>query len=564
MVRRKKKNKFLSEWFWPIAVVLLIIFASGYFKTGENPIDQYFVRNWKWVTASIIILLGFYFMRKIPGAQIMFGGLFIKLNSTRGIRMMDSLGTRFSRFWIFVGNLALVLLFGGLGTAYVAHHLSDRGRRLLLTLLTFGTSYVYLSRTFVGLFDFQILLQFSSEALLVAIALAFVVYKTSPKWSKKHQVITSFVLGLLFFASYHFLFAYNYMQAGFATESYYLLLLGLSVGAIGLPAIIIVSLSFHGALIALGETTQPGVNIGYPSIEGGVPVLKYAGTDVGIPLFPDIFIGFVILVALHEGFHGLVARAQKIPIKNTGLLFLSILPGGAFVEPDEEKFKREKEDKRLRVYAVGSFANIFVVALVVFIIGNLMISTGFVERKGYIIDTVIGNSTAAKIIEPGDIIISVSGSEINGWLDFSNFMQDTVPGQSVTITTNKGVFPERLGAHPDILGRGYLGVGPRSDFSDMILERFVTAARSSNLIPSPATSLFHILKWVFFLNLMLGLVNLLPLKPLDGGYIYDGFFEWVERSLSFGRRLHLAKIFSQGFAILILAVFVINFSPYFF
>jgi len=64
---------------------------------------------------------------------------------------------------------------------------------------------------------------------------------------------------------------------------------------------------------------------------------------------------------------------------------------------------------------------------------------------------------------------------------------------------------------------------------------------------------------------MVGLVNLLPIKfiPLDGLFIYDGLFGWLQKSIRCGRK---RKIWSRLFQLLLFIVivaFVVNFAPYF-
>ena len=46
-----------------------------------------------------------------------------------------------------------------------------------------------------------------------------------------------------------------------------------------------------------------------------------------------IFVGIVV----HELSHGVIARNLDIPVKSAGLLFLVVLPIGAFVEVDDQK-----------------------------------------------------------------------------------------------------------------------------------------------------------------------------------------------------------------------------------
>ena len=63
-----------------------------------------------------------------------------------------------------------------------------------------------------------------------------------------------------------------------------------------------------------------------------------------------------------------------------------------------------------------------------------------------------------------------------------------------------------------------------------------------------------ILKWIFMLNFGIGLVNLLPAVPLDGGYILRGLLESKMRKKT-------AKRISYAIAIFVLALIILNFLP---
>lgn len=514
---------------------------------------EWLVQNWGWVLFLVLFAAGLFLMRRIPKVDIM-GNVIFKINSKRGLRTMDRLGTRHSGFWKSLGDSALVLLFGGLGSAYVAYKREGRARSLLLAALTFFALFAYLGPNWVTLFPFGLGLSPGLAAPAIAAIAAALAYKLSPRLPRKWVTLAAFLLGTAFFASPYLLsYAYTGNLQGLA--------LGLPAGMIGLPAIVLVSLLVHAGDIATGASTDPGINVGYPEIEEGVPVLKYAGTDVSIPLFPDILIAFIILLALHEGFHGMVARAQGIPLKNTGLLFASIVPLGAFVEPDEERFRKEEPHKRLRVYAVGSFANIFVIALTAFLIGQAMLSAGAVESSGFIANIIPGTPAAASL-KQGEPVLSVGGVDTPSFEDFSEAMAGSRPGENLTVRTPDRTVTLTLGAHPENGSRGFVGL--RNDYVDPIMALYAPQLSAAYLEPSSGTRLFELIKWVFFLNIMLGIINLLPIKPLDGGYVYDGFFDWIERGLPFGRRVHLARLFSQGFMVLILAVFAMNLLPYLF
>ncbi|MEM3514684.1 MAG: site-2 protease family protein, partial [Candidatus Hadarchaeum sp.] len=64
-----------------------------------------------------------------------------------------------------------------------------------------------------------------------------------------------------------------------------------------------------------------------------------------------------------------------------------------------------------------------------------------------------------------------------------------------------------------------------------------------------------ILKWIFVLNIGIGLFNLMPAVPLDGGYILRGILEKVvseERAVQITRALSIVVLF----------IILANFLPY--
>ncbi|MBS7287919.1 MAG: hypothetical protein KIH01_04040, partial [Candidatus Freyarchaeota archaeon] len=101
----------------------------------------------------------------------------------------------------------------------------------------------------------------------------------------------------------------------------------------------------------LGDASIP---LGYSALGYGVYLLSLnllnaffrpQQSSPIVPLIPGItvtwfsffyaLVGIVVTLAFHEIAHGLAARAENIPIKSSGVLFLLFLPGG-FVEIDEE------------------------------------------------------------------------------------------------------------------------------------------------------------------------------------------------------------------------------------
>ena len=228
-----------------------------------------------------------------------------------------------------------------------------------------------------------------------------------------------------------------------------------------------------------------------------------------IPLWYGL-VGLAVVMIVHELSHGVVARANNLPLKSVGLVLLAVIPG-AFVEPDEEELERASLKKRLRVYGAGSLANI-TTALIAVIILNLAIAP-LLQPSGVLVSGVLEDGPAYGVLQEGDVIIAMDGQQIKDMEQFITFMNGTKPGQVITLTVlRKGEeinLQLKLGAHPDNPEKGYIGVYPAQNVVSKVGAEWL-------VLP-----LFFTFYWVYVLNIGIGLMNLFPLVPLDGGRMLD-------------------------------------------
>ena len=86
------------------------------------------------------------------------------------------------------------------------------------------------------------------------------------------------------------------------------------------------------------------------------------------PLYFTYFLIALAIVAIsHEFAHGIFARLNNIKVKTTGLAFFGPF-FGAFVEPDETKMQKSKKFPQLAILAAGTFANVVMTILFIFIL----------------------------------------------------------------------------------------------------------------------------------------------------------------------------------------------------
>jgi membrane-associated protease RseP (regulator of RpoE activity) len=220
---------------------------------------------------------------------------------------------------------------------------------------------------------------------------------------------------------------------------------------------------------------------------------------VTIPFWYGI-IGLITVLVVHEFSHGIIARNEGVAIRNMGAVFLTIIPIGAFLEPDEEELKQKSRASRLRVYSAGSFANIIlsIFALIAWwIIGS---SFGCVQ----IVD-VMENSPAYGILEEGMVLKELRGTEISTLQDFIKATKGLKAGEKISIKTDKGHFVIEA-ARKGKTEKGYIGI-------------------QVDVVVSPGIAKFVIgsLWWIFFLNQGIGMINFAPIHfgvaATDGHYI---------------------------------------------
>jgi len=323
---------------------------------------------------------------------------------------------------------------------------------------------------------------------------------------------------------------------------------GAAIG-IFLMAFILFNVAFNAA-ITLTQPTQalPGVRFVLPGVVPGLTIFGW-------------LVGIASVLFVHEFAHGFVLRAQGLETKSVGGMVLVAIPG-AFVEPDEKQLKKASILKRLRVFGAGSFANVLFAFLCLGIILLLL-----VPKPGIYVYGVVDNYPAENVLDPGMRILEIDNVPINTYEDFQSFMDNTHPEDNIQISTDNENFQIELAERPENENKGFLGVStisarshsefanPLFDMGVMMLELTGRPVFHSYVYDARVPwGLIDLIKWMFVLNLGIGLFNLLPMVPLDGGYIFQGM---VERASS----KRTARRVSHALSIIVLALLIVNFMP---
>ncbi len=249
-----------------------------------------------------------------------------------------------------------------------------------------------------------------------------------------------------------------------------------------------------------------------PSVSLIIPGVEMPGSTIFIPFVSGI-IALATCLIVHEFSHGVISIGEKISIKSIGLLLFAIIPG-AFVEPDEDELKKSSKLSQLRIYAAGSIANITLALIAILI---LSMASGaiphYFDENGIEISRVLENSPASGVLKEGMVIKSLDNKSIIDSKSYVDAINQLKPNDTLSIVTNQGEFNLTLDKNPNNESLGYIGI--QSNYNYKLVDN------SLGPLPWILFSIVDLFNWIFVLNLGIGLFNLLPIKPLDGGKMLE-------------------------------------------
>jgi membrane-associated protease RseP (regulator of RpoE activity) len=250
-----------------------------------------------------------------------------------------------------------------------------------------------------------------------------------------------------------------------------------------------------------------------PTMSLVIPGVQIPGSPVFIPFWYGI-IALFIVVTFHEFGHGIVAKAHGIPIKSTGIVFFGPLIG-AFVEPDEKKLTKQASPIQVSMFAAGPFFNAILSAVVMAILLlalNPLMST-MVDPVGVKFATVQEGFPAAEYgIIPNTVYTQFNNQPLKSGEELVTALTCVTPNQNISLGNVNRSVSLITAENPTDKTKGYLGVAGISTEYKMKSEDFWYKGLYNALF-----LLTSLLEWVFMLSLGIGLANLLPLGPVDGG-----------------------------------------------
>lgn len=340
-------------------------------------------------------------------------------------------------------------------------------------------------------------------AIVFVILLAVFLY-----FKKDSLTIEKIAYPLLYFVMYRTKLGLNLMSFLGTRHKKTVIFFGTIGIYIGFAGMILIAYTLVQSIITIAKVPDA------PS--GIMPVLPIQAKGVFfVPFFYWIITIFIIAV-VHEIAHGIVARAYNIKVKSSGFAFLGILLPiipAAFVEPDEKSLQKKPKKQQLAVFAAGPLANILlaVFLMIAFIFVINPVNSSIVELKGLSVIDYSGESAAEKAgIPKQSTIIAINNHETRSMQDLVEALSNKKPGDNIVVHTENEKYNVILGENPEDNKKPYLGV---------------SLAQKSGIKESLKNSFFvkfyiwvaELIKFLILLSLGIGLFNLVPIGPVDGG-----------------------------------------------
>jgi len=256
-----------------------------------------------------------------------------------------------------------------------------------------------------------------------------------------------------------------------------------------------------------------------PSPEMGVAILIPGVKIPGAPIFVPLWYGIIsifVLATVHEFSHGVLARAYDLKIKSSGIVFFGPIIG-AFVEPDEKQLVKRSDVEQYSVFAAGPFSNMILggVCLVIFLLLSSA-AMNFQEPVGVSFPSYYEEGYPMELagIEPGSLITMIDGKEILTSTDLQLQLLRTEPTTPIVIEVN-GTTKAVITAHnPENNDFAFIGISK--------VETVYELKEGANQIGFNIVYWFKgLFEWMFKLNFAIGLINLLPMGPIDGGRMFQ-------------------------------------------
>src|SRR3989344_5353797 len=312
---------------------------------------------------------------------------------------------------------------------------------------------------------------------------------------------------------------------------------------------------------------------------GVAPVLP----GVPIPGMPTLsffhwIIAILVVATVHEFLHGVYARFINVNVKSSGFAFLGPILA-AFVEPDDEQLNKKTKKEQILVYSAGPFANVLLALMLIFLFGLSIPAIGLTnditkytaivdmeklanktveaDFKHITLESVEDGSPASIAgLKKGEKIIGINSKIINE--DAEGFFLELgllKPNDEIEIMTDLGSYNVVAAENKENASKGYIGISfkPEAD----IVPKKELVDRYGKFVAEIPLRLMMLVNWAIIINIGVGLFNLLPLGPVDGGKMFYTLMLGVFKNNE--SRAKKAYVVATVFCI---ALIIINLMPW--
>ncbi|MBT4541256.1 site-2 protease family protein [Candidatus Woesearchaeota archaeon] len=285
--------------------------------------------------------------------------------------------------------------------------------------------------------------------------------------------------------------------------------ISIGIGFVGMIYISVAVLLLMLKLVFQPMVTQPGM----------VLVLPFTNIPgIGFLPFTDWIISIFILAVVHEFAHGVVARAHDLEVTSSGFAVLALLVPiipAAFVEPNEKKMKKTKDIVQYSILAAGPVANIVLALMILFASAWIIspVEAYITEPVGFSFDIMNDSLPAGEAgLKDGTIIDMYNDKKINSYEEFYTDISYCVePGEEITFGEGNSTYVITTTSMPGDETKPLIGINN--------IQNEAKIKEGYGWLAPFVFWLKSLFKWLFLLNLFIGLANLLPLGIVDGGRI---------------------------------------------
>ncbi|MBS3119348.1 site-2 protease family protein [Candidatus Woesearchaeota archaeon] len=264
-------------------------------------------------------------------------------------------------------------------------------------------------------------------------------------------------------------------------------LIGVGIGFTGMIVIAVTLIISAWQLVTVPEAPA---SVGLVLPETTIP-------GIGVLPFHFWLITIFIIAVVHEFSHGVVARAHNVRVQSSGIAFIGPILA-AFVEPEEKKLAKQSDVVQYSVFAAGPFANILLGFFAILASLLLLNFSAGIE----VVAVNPGMPAEAAGLPQGTIITQFNSQQVSGVDDLQAALTAAKGKEDVHVVTASG-----QGYILNMSGRDKMGVQLRNSFG------IGMKAAVLNWVND-------LLFWLRILSFGIGLFNLLPLGPVDGGRMF--------------------------------------------